>query len=86
MAITMRKVWLQTSNNRYSHTQFTKVYPIEKIRINKDTEVVVHCDSNYQIINIEGHPELNFLKGRPFLLEVDLIRERCLESLTEQVA
>lgn len=69
----MRQVWLKSNNSKMSNTPFIKVYKKEFIKVGKEM-VIVHCDKNFQIVSVEGHPEMAFMKGRPFILEVEAIK------------
>lgn len=75
----MRQIWLKNDSGR-SNTPFIKVYKKEFLKIGKEM-IIVHCDKNYQIISVENHPEMAFMKGRPYLLEVEAIK-----SLIEEQA
>ena len=72
----MKTVWLQTNDGKEPTISFNKIYKKEYVRIDNGV-VIVHNDKNFQIISVEGHPELSFLRGRPFALCVEQIKELC---------
>lgn len=74
----MKTVWLRKDDGDPS-ISFNKVYKKEYVKVN-DGIVIVHNDKNFQVISVEGHPELSFLRGRPFVLCLEEIKEICCKK------
>lgn len=71
----MKSTWLHKDNGEPT-IAFQKVYKKERLLVDGEV-VVVRNDKNYQVVSVENHPELNYLKGRPFILCIQDIVEAC---------
>lgn len=78
----MKIVWLRKEDGK-STIPFNKVYKKEKIYVNGQV-IVVHNDKNFQVVSVEGHPELSFLRGRPFVLCIEQIKETCRKEDSDE--